>query len=453
MRPGVLFVFGALELAMIASGCGSSRTDGFDDANPDPGAPPSGTLGGGGQTDAATSEGCKNLQCKQVTCSGGAKTTLSGTVYAPTPAKFGAADPIYNAIVYVPNGALKPFPSGVTCDKCGAITSGEPITTALSGPDGKFVLEDVPVGDDIPLVVQVGRWRREVKIPKVDACKDTPLDAELTRLPRNKSEGDIPLMAIVTSIYDGTECLMRKIGIDDEEFTAPDGDGRVHLYKGMGATLPPPAKPPSGDALWGSPEQLQRYDVIALPCASQPASSADRQHIADYADAGGRVFITDLSQDVIKNGPAAWKGTANFMNENGSYRNPASIDKTFPKGAALADWLELVGATPVNGQIDLEDTYERVKSVNPPAQRWIYSSTTTQTYSFNTPVGVDAGDQCGRAIFSSFHVTTGAGGVFPQRCSNAPLTPQEKALEFMLFDLSACVQKDDAPPEPPPVIK
>ncbi|MBX3203533.1 MAG: carboxypeptidase regulatory-like domain-containing protein [Labilithrix sp.] len=452
MRTHIASLFGALAIAgMVASACGSSdRTSGFDENDDGGGGGGLGGPGALGDDAQAPPAGCKNLQCKQVSCSGGGTTTVSGVVYAPTPPQYGKADPIYNAILYVPNGKLQPFPVGVSCDKCGAITSGEPIATALSGADGKFVLENVPVGDDIPLVIQVGRWRREVKIPKVAECTDTPLDAELTRLPRNKSEGDIPLMAIVTSPYDATECLMRKIGVADEEFTTSDKDGRIHLYQGGGSTLP--GTTPNGGALWGSKTQLEKYDVVALPCNSQPTTAGDRQNVVDYTNSGGRVFITDLSQDVIKSGPAPWPSTANFT-VSGSYTNPASVDTTFPKGAALADWLHAVGATTTKGQLNLTGTFARVSTVNAPSQRWIYSSTTTQTYSFNTPVGTDAAEQCGRAFYSSFHVTTGGGGTFPALCNSTPLTAQEKALEFMLFDLSACVQKDDTPPEPPPVVK
>ena len=77
-------------------------------------------------------------------------------------------------------------------------------------------------------------------------------------------------------------------------------------------------------------------------------------------------------------------------------------------------------------------------------------------YSFNTPVfpgGVPDGSvQCGKVVFSDLHVASGnnPGGTFPGNCVQmGGLTAQEKALEFLLFDLSSCIQNDTKPPPPP----
>ncbi len=447
MRFGVLFL-------LLLAGCGAARNT--DDENgtltdssvTEDGFSPALDSGIGLEADLDGNPGkeCKNLQCKQVTCASGKTTALTGTVFNP-----GKSDPLYNVVVFVPNAKPAPFKPGVSCEKCGVV-SGEPIAATLSGADGKFRLENAPAGENIPLVIQIGRWRRQVIVPKVEPCVDNALDGELTRLPKNQKEGDIPLTAIVTSTYDPTECILRKIGIDDSEFTLMLGGGRIHIFRGNGTTLG--TETPPGDVLWNTVDRLKTYDLVAFPCASV-ASGVDaakaKQNVVDYANAGGRVFATDLSYPwVDASAPAPWNNTAVWG--SGSTSNPFSIETSFPKGKALADWLKNIGATPTHGSINLTGTFARSTAVNPPTQAWITNSSTVQHFTFNTPVGAADAMQCGRVVYSSFHVASGGGaGTFPGSCNSTPLTPQEKVLEFMLFDLASCVNPDKETPKPPPI--
>ena len=45
-------------------------------------------------------------------------------------------------------------------------------------------------------------------------------------------------------------------------------------------------------------------------------------------------------------------------------------------------------------------------------------------------------DQCGRFVNTGIHVVSGGnGGPFPSQCGTGALTPQEKAWEFLIFEL------------------
>ncbi len=136
----------------------------------------------------------------------------------------------------------------------------------------------------------------------------------------------------------------------------------------------------------------------------------------------------------------------------------------FPKGQAMSDWLVNVGASTTPGQLTIQQARDNVSAVTPMmATAWItlqnsnakVTPDTVEFLSYNAPLNVPDDKVCGRAVFNYLHVSAGATGdkpgmPFPASCQQSDLSDQEKALEFMLFDLSSCVRNDNTPPQPPP---
>lgn len=386
-----------------------------------------------------TSDTCTGLCQQQVSCPAGQTTSISGTVYAPN-----GTDPLPNVLVYVPNAPVDAFTPGVSCPAPGQPPSGSPLVGASTAPDGTFTITNVPVGSNVPIVIQAGRWRRQLIVPGTLACADTSFSA---RMPRNQTEGDIPKIAISTGAVDQVECVLRKVGVDNTEFTNPSSSGRIHLYTsagGPGARID--TNTPSANLLLGDSSTLNQYDVLMLPCesAAYSKSSAQLSNFVQYANAGGRVYASHFSYVWMYQNPPFNTVVSWHVNQATLPDGIAAVNTTFPDGQTLAQWLQLVGASTIQGQMPISVLRHDLDGVNSPTLSWLNlnnasANNPVMQFTFDTPVG--SPNQCGRILFNEYHVENPPSGTstnksFPSECPATPMTPQEKLLEYSLFDLT-----------------
>ena len=387
----------------------------------------------------AAAQSCTGLCLQQVSCPNGGTTTITGVVYAPN-----NTDPLPGVIVYIPNAAVAPFAPGVACAVAGVPPSGSPLVGTTTGIDGSFTLTDVPVGTNIPLVIQSGRWRRQVVVPSTAACSNTSFS---TRFPQNQGEGDIPKFAVVTGAADAVECVLRKVGINDTEFTDPTGTGRINVFTATGAAgAEIDTATPTADALMANQSSLNSYDVLMLPCEGAPflKDSGELSNLVQYANAGGRVYASHYSYDWMYQNPP-FNTVANWdVNQADPPDGTASVNTSFAEGQMLSQWLQTIGASSTPGEIQVSTVRHDLNGVVAPTQTWLtlensaYGNPVMQ-FTFDTPVG--STPACGRFLFNEYHVENPASGnlnapMFPAECQPGAMTPQEKLLEYSLFDLT-----------------
>ncbi|HEY1956936.1 MAG TPA: carboxypeptidase-like regulatory domain-containing protein [Polyangiaceae bacterium] len=439
---------------LSVTACGSNRFDGDAGASTDSGT----VFDAPAFPDAGAEAGC-GLTCEVVACDGGAHTTISGTVYDP-----GGNNPLYDALVYIPKFPNDPLPvikHGPSCDVCAATISNV-VAVTLSDANGKFTLTDVPVGQDIPLVVQIGKWRRAYTMPSpVVACQDNPFPNSATpsdrlRLPAKQSEGDMPRIALSTGC-DPMNDLFAKVGIDPTEFTSSSGSGAVHVYQGKQSDFPLTGST-DAYAFWDDANAMSQYDILinSCECGPYPRGNTAHTNLDAYLNAGGRFFGSHyqinffdglLDEGATEPAAADMKNAANWASDWGiPGPGPWAIDTSFPKGKAMADWMHGVFPSDAYGSVPIDPAtsiVEDIASTKPGlSQQWIYdSSDQIPAYiSINTPTTADPDKRCGRAVLADLHVGS---------TSTLSLTEQEASLEFMFFDLAACVI-DDAKPPPVP---
>ncbi|MCW5803834.1 MAG: carboxypeptidase regulatory-like domain-containing protein [Deltaproteobacteria bacterium] len=419
-------------------------------------------------------DACVGLECQVVDCAIAQKppTTFTGRVFAPN-----GTLPLYGINVYVPRSDPGPFTEGAICDKCSSSLPGNPLVQTVTDENGNFRLENVPAGDNVPLIVTTGKWRRKLTIAKVASCQDTALPEADTRLPKTSAEGDIPKIALTTGSADSLECLVRKLGIADSEITNANGMGRIHFYAGNGKNTFDPGfagAAGSGTAIssatpfWATVDGLKPYDIVFLSCegghnpGTKPQAALDAMKA--YADLGGRVFASHWHNvwvgghfqakqppDIF---PPVWKDLATWRrNDNVTPRDrTVLIDEVAnPKGDSFATWMMNVGGSTVRDEILIQSGTERATSITldgTRAERWVAtkpndqaSPNSPQMFQFTTPNEEVIENRCGKVVFTDMHVSGGpGGGNYPTSCGGSmDLSPQEKALAFMFFDIASCV--------------
>jgi hypothetical protein len=294
------------------------------------------------------------------------------------------------------------------------------------------------------------------------ACVNTAINLNM---PKSESSlGDIPKIAIATGEADQVECVLLKMGINQSEFTDPGFGGRINLYGGGGA-LGTGVTLDSGTltqaSLMGTSSTLNQYDVLMLPCEGSDITkpTPELANLITFANDGGRVYSSHYSYSWMYQNPP-FNGVANWLGSKGI--NPlspdpgvATVDTSFTAGQTLAQWLQqpVIGATTTEGQMAISTLRQDTNGVNPPTRSWLTLNNATYNdpvmqFVFDTPIPTSTNPtpyQCGRVLYNEYHVETPtsisgsvpAGTIFPNECNTtAPMTAQEKLLEYMLFELT-----------------
>ncbi|HET8940147.1 MAG TPA: hypothetical protein VFN67_42190 [Polyangiales bacterium] len=449
--------------------------------------------GSGAQTCVSGSPTCTGSLCAAVpnNCAN-SPTTLTGTVRTPGRANgntFQDQLPVPNALVYIPAEPTVALPSifeGVqsnntaSCGRCNdekLVADGQSLlAAAVTDFKGEFVLQGrIPVATAFQLVIKVGKWRRVVQVPAgvSAACASRALSLDYTRLAAHKTDGltgtHLPKIAVSTGDVDAMECVLRGIGINDNEFTVPSGTGRIHMYRANGTKMVGTTctgtyrqflsniscannnnygcvNGRSGCAwndmsvadttLYASQSAINAYDMVVFDCEGNGHSirSADpRSRVLTYANNGGRVFASHWSYEWLDNNgtldqASAWTNTGSAATAVGYVSLPtgatARTQANAVKSLVYRDWLDWQGALtgtsagvldrPTTPQMNITDPRDVAgATVGTSTDEWMYrnsSGAKVQQLSFNTPYAAAANAICGRVAFSAFHVAASSSG-------------------------------------------
>jgi hypothetical protein len=208
-----------------------------------------------------------------------------------------------------------------------------------------------------------------------------------------------------------------------------------------------------------------KHDIIINECECSPyardtvAPNTAYANTEAYLNAGGRMFnshyhLNHWGPDSTNGGKAAMSlqqaASWTLWSGSGFFSGQQNIDTSFPKGKAMDQWMQnlktasawpnIVTSPP--GQVNTMTVGDIAATKMGISQGWVYppNASSVTFISFNTPTSFMPDKRCGRAVGGDMHVGNG---------SLTNMTEQEAVLEFMFFDVAACVIDDNTVPIPP----
>jgi hypothetical protein len=385
------------------------------------------------------------------TCAG-QEATISGTVLAPN-----GTDPVPGASVFIPSAVPELFPPTVQCEVCGTLGGGTNWWYATSAYNGQFTIKGVCPGKR-PVVFQNGRFRRLIRVD-VPAKGAVQLTAAQTRLPKRNQEFDpvdaVPKIAVGTGDYDKMECVLRKIGLDD---------AAIELYEDA-EVMTSPKTLPKFSSLINDLTKMKTYNIIFINCTANTyedelKKQAVRDNITQYIQSGGRFYVTDWSYDWIEQveafspfidfeGGSPWGASPEAVNAAAKGADGLKIMASL-KQPELLQWMGQFPGVVSNGQAQIQYfliDWVIMHAVSKDVKLWVEGSIKSRDGSINgvRPLTVTFNfKNCGKILYTSYH-TEGREDEFipesfPQYCSTSTSSPQDRILEYLIYDIANCIK-------------
>ena len=370
--------------------------------------------------------------------------------------------------------------------------------------DGSFKLNDAPVGTTVPLVLQVGKWRQAVTVTRQAPCADNAAAARRRSSCRARvAAGDTERQHAGHRRLDRQR---RHARVPDAAHRPADERVRRRRRAArITSTSSRAARPAVAAAAaasvgrrspaWPAPRRATRtsgtrrphmmpYDIVLLSCEggetynANPAASRPTSTPADARSA--RTSTTPGSPVPSSSGAAATRrpptgaptsrpgpraAAARAPGQRQDRPDPQRLDACrsprawrSTSGSGLNKARSASAAAPRRDELPI--VQPRFNAVVGPGQQALaavdqrrHAGPNTMYFSFDTPVNapVHRRRAPATAVAPSSATCTSAARVDRQpaaagRMQREDLSPQEKALEFMLFDLSSCVIPDSLPP-------